>query len=58
MPSKHTFTDIIELIHIESTHDEIAQTRAICVKHIVLFKNELGPEVARIPPFGLPLMQK
>ena len=58
MPSKHTSTDIIDLIHIEGTHDEIAQIRAICVKQIVLFKNELGPEPARIPPFELPVMEK
>ena len=58
MPSKHTSTDIVDLIHIKGTHDEIARIRAKCVKHIVLFKNELGPEPARIPPFELPIMEK
>ena len=58
MLSTHTSTDIIDLIHIEGTHEEIARIREICVKHIVLFKNELGPEPARIPPFDLPVMEK
>ena len=58
MLSTHTSTDIIDLIHIEGTHEEIARIRAICVKHIVLFKNELGPEPARIPPFDLPVIEE
>ena len=33
MPSKHTSTDIIDLIHIVGTHEEIARIREICVKH-------------------------
>ena len=58
MPSKQTSTDIIDLIHIEGTHDIIARIPKICVKHIVLFKNERGPEPARIPPFEVPVMEK
>ena len=58
MLSTHTSTDIIDLIHIEGTHEEITRIREICVKRIVLFKNELGPEPARIPPFKLPVMEK
>jgi hypothetical protein len=42
---------LIDLIHIDGTPTEIADIKAICVKHKSLFKNELGPEPARIPPF-------
>ena len=48
---------IIDLIHIEGSPVEIANIRAICVKHIGLFKNELGQEPARIPPFELPVQE-
>lgn len=46
---------LIDLIHIDGTPEQIAKIRAICVKHIKLFNNKLGPEPARIPPFGLPV---
>ena len=42
---------LIDLIHIDGTPTEIAEINAICIKHNSLFKNELGPEPARIPPF-------
>ena len=32
MLSTHTSTDIIDLIHIEGTHEEIARIRELCVK--------------------------
>ena len=58
MPSPHTPAYIIDLIHIEGSPTEIVRIRGICEKHIGLFKNELGPEPARIPPFDLPLDEK
>ena len=48
-------TYLIDLIQIDGTPEQIARIKAICVKHIKLFNNRLGPEPARIPPFGLPL---
>ena len=37
---------LIDLIHIDETPTEIAEIKAICIKHKSLFKNELGPEPA------------
>ena len=48
-------TYLIDLIQIDGTPEQIARIKAICVKHIKLFNNKLGPEPPRIPPFGLPL---
>ena len=42
---------LIDFIHIDGTPTEVAEIKAICIKHKSLFKNELGPEPARIPPF-------
>ena len=42
---------LIDSIHIDGTPTEIAEIKSICIKHKSLFKNELGPEPARIPPF-------
>ena len=46
-------TYLVDLIHIAGTPTQIAKIRAICLRRKKLFKNELGPEPARIPPFGL-----
>jgi putative transposase len=43
---------IIDMIQIEGSPAEISDIRQICIKHIHLFQNELGPEPARIPPFS------
>ena len=48
---------LIDLIQIDGTPEQQAKIRAICVKHIKLFNNKLGPEPARIPPFGLPVFK-
>ena len=42
---------LIDLMHIDGTPAEIAEIKAICIKHKSLFKNELGLEPARVPPF-------
>ena len=46
-------TYLVDLIQIAGTPAQVAKIRAICLKRKKLFKNELGPEPARIPPFGL-----
>ena len=46
---------LIDLIQIDGTPEQIAIIKAICVKHIKLFNNKLGPEHAQISPFGLPV---
>ena len=44
---------LIDLIQIDRTPEQIAIIKAVCVKHIKLFNNKLGPEPARTPPFGV-----
>ena len=46
-------TYLVDLMQIAGTPAQVAKIRAICLKRKKLFKNELGPEPARIPPFGL-----
>ena len=46
---------LIDLTQIDGTPEQKAKIKPICVKHIKLFNNKLGPEPARIPPFGLPV---
>ena len=45
-------TYLVDLIQIAGTPAQVAKIRAICLKRKKLFKNGLGPEPARIPPFG------
>ena len=41
------------MIKIEGSPTQISDIKAICIKRKKLFKNELGPEPARVPPFNL-----
>ena len=43
---------LIDLIHIEGTSAQIEEIKAICLRYKKLFRNELGPEPARTPPFN------
>ena len=58
LPTEDCPTYVIDLIHVEGSPTEIANIREICARHIGLFKNELGPEPARIAPFELPVQDK
>ena len=40
---------LIDLIQIEFTPEQIARIKTICVQHIKLFNNKLGPEPVALP---------
>ena len=46
-------TYLVDLIQIAGSPVQIANIRAICLKRKKLFRNTLGPEPARNPPFRL-----
>jgi hypothetical protein len=57
-PSPEEPAYLIDLITIVGTPPQIARIRQICVNHIGLFKNELGPEPAKIPPFDMKVKER